>query len=239
MTAANEEVRRKSPNIMRASMSNLLEKATKQARDLGHRIDSPWTTSERGQSNHCLKCGRFVGLIFDPEEVYGTALNASCEEVRIPRKSHLVESAQVHNHSGRRLKSGDATLGVYIVALPWVIFSLGGWPLFLYLLLGLTSVLLCLDQRELRGRMRKWRVACAARVAMPRQKKFGLNPRELEIISAVVVGYSDKKTALYFKIGEQTVKYHVATICNKLGLSTRLQLAQFAVNHSLPLKEIV
>jgi Restriction endonuclease len=74
-------------------MSNLLDKATKDAGDLGHKLEAHWTTSQRGQSNHCLKCGRFVGVIYDPEEVYGTALNASREEVGIPQKSRLAESA--------------------------------------------------------------------------------------------------------------------------------------------------
>jgi hypothetical protein len=77
-------------------MSNLLEKATKDASDLGHKLEARWTTSQRGQSNHCLKCGRFVGVIYDPEEVYGTALNASCGEVGIPQDSRLADSARVH-----------------------------------------------------------------------------------------------------------------------------------------------
>ena len=71
-----------------------------------------------------------------------------------------------------------------------------------------------------------------------RQKKFGLTPRELEIVSAVVAGYSNKETAEYFKISEDTVKRHLSNIFDKLGVSTRLELALFAVNQSLPLKPI-
>ena len=71
-----------------------------------------------------------------------------------------------------------------------------------------------------------------------RQKKFGLTPRELEIVSAVVAGYSNKETAEYFKISEDTVKHHLSNIFDKLGVSTRLKLALFAVNQSLPLKPI-
>src|ERR1700751_118625 len=71
-----------------------------------------------------------------------------------------------------------------------------------------------------------------------RQKKFGLTPRELEILSAVVAGYSDKEIAEYFKISEDTVKHHLSNIFDKLGVSTRLELALFAVNQSLPLKSI-
>jgi len=65
-----------------------------------------------------------------------------------------------------------------------------------------------------------------------RQKKFGLTPRELEIVSAVVAGYSNKEIAEYFKISEDTVKHHLSDIFDKLGVSTRLELALFAVKNS-------
>jgi len=71
-----------------------------------------------------------------------------------------------------------------------------------------------------------------------RRKKFGLTPRELEIVSAVVAGFSNKEIAEYFKISEDTVKHHLSNIFDKLGVSTRLELALFAVNQSLPLKPI-
>jgi two-component system, NarL family, nitrate/nitrite response regulator NarL len=71
-----------------------------------------------------------------------------------------------------------------------------------------------------------------------KQKKFGLTPRELEIVSAVVAGYANKEIAEYFKISEDTVKHHLSNIFDKLGVSTRLELALFAVNQALPLKTI-
>jgi two-component system, NarL family, nitrate/nitrite response regulator NarL len=71
-----------------------------------------------------------------------------------------------------------------------------------------------------------------------KQRKFGLTPRELEIVSAVVAGYSNKEIAEYFKISEDTVKHHLSNIFDKLGVSTRLELALFAVNQALPLKTI-
>src|ERR1700739_30705 len=71
-----------------------------------------------------------------------------------------------------------------------------------------------------------------------RQKKFGLTPRELEIVSAVVAGYSNKEIAEDFKISEDTVKQHLSNIFDKLGVSTRLELALFAVNQALPLRSI-
>jgi DNA-binding NarL/FixJ family response regulator len=71
-----------------------------------------------------------------------------------------------------------------------------------------------------------------------KQKKFGLTPRELEIVSAVVAGYANKEIAEYFKISEDTVKHHLSNIFDKLGVSTRLELALFAVNQALPLVPI-
>jgi DNA-binding NarL/FixJ family response regulator len=65
------------------------------------------------------------------------------------------------------------------------------------------------------------------------QKKFGLTPRELEIISTIVTGYTNKDIAQKFSISEQTVKHHLTNIYDKLGVSTRLELALFAVNHRL------
>jgi DNA-binding NarL/FixJ family response regulator len=68
-----------------------------------------------------------------------------------------------------------------------------------------------------------------------RQRKFGLTPRELEIVSAVVAGFANKEIAGHFKISEDTVKHHLSNIFDKLGVSTRLELALFAVNQALPL----
>ena len=72
-----------------------------------------------------------------------------------------------------------------------------------------------------------------------RQKNFDLTPRELEIVSAVVAGYSNKEIAEYFKISENTVKHHLSHIFDKLLVCTRLELALFAVNIGLPLQPIV
>ena len=69
-------------------------------------------------------------------------------------------------------------------------------------------------------------------------KRYGLTPRELEIVSAVVAGYANKEIAQHFKISEDTVKHHLSNIFDKIGVSTRLELALFAVNQSLPFKPL-
>jgi len=66
-----------------------------------------------------------------------------------------------------------------------------------------------------------------------RQKSYGLTPRELEVVSTIVAGYTNKDIAQKFSISEQTVKHHLTNIFDKLGVSTRLELALFAVNHHL------
>lgn len=72
-----------------------------------------------------------------------------------------------------------------------------------------------------------------------RDKRFGLTPRELEVVSAVVAGFANKEIAEYFKISEDTVKHHLSNIFDKVGVSTRLELALFAVNQSLPFKPLI
>jgi two-component system nitrate/nitrite response regulator NarL len=74
--------------------------------------------------------------------------------------------------------------------------------------------------------------------ATPRRSRYRLTPRELEIISAVVAGYANREIAEHFKISEDTVKHHLSNIFDKLGVSTRLELALFAVNQALPFKSL-
>jgi two-component system nitrate/nitrite response regulator NarL len=65
------------------------------------------------------------------------------------------------------------------------------------------------------------------------ERSFGLTRRELEILSTVVAGYSNKEIARQLSLSEDTVKHHLSHIFDKLGVSNRLELAMFAVNHRL------
>jgi DNA-binding NarL/FixJ family response regulator len=62
---------------------------------------------------------------------------------------------------------------------------------------------------------------------------FDLTERELEIVETVVAGYSNKDIAKRFQISEHTVKHHLSSIFDKVGVSSRLELALFALNHEL------
>jgi two-component system nitrate/nitrite response regulator NarL len=66
-----------------------------------------------------------------------------------------------------------------------------------------------------------------------RRRAFGLTRRELEIVRMVVAGYTNKEIAEQFSIGENTVKSHLTHIFNKLGASSRVELALFAAHHRL------
>jgi two-component system, NarL family, nitrate/nitrite response regulator NarL len=62
---------------------------------------------------------------------------------------------------------------------------------------------------------------------------FGLTPRELDIVGTIVAGYSNREIARHLGISEDTVKNHLSNIFDKVGVSSRLELALFAVNHRL------
>jgi DNA-binding NarL/FixJ family response regulator len=68
---------------------------------------------------------------------------------------------------------------------------------------------------------------------MPGSKTMGLTRRELDIIAAVVEGQVNKDIAQTFHISEYTVKHHLTRIFDKLGVSNRVELAMFAINHEL------
>ncbi len=69
--------------------------------------------------------------------------------------------------------------------------------------------------------------------AVPEKKTYGLTPRELEVVTCIVEGCSNKDIAKQFTISEETVKRHLSNIFDKTGVSTRLELALFAISHKL------
>jgi DNA-binding NarL/FixJ family response regulator len=68
---------------------------------------------------------------------------------------------------------------------------------------------------------------------VPERKTYGLTPRELEVVTCIVEGCSNKDVAKQFTISEETVKRHLSNIFDKTGVSTRLELALFAIAHKL------
>ena len=75
----------------------------------------------------------------------------------------------------------------------------------------------------------------AALFPAPTQKHFGLTPREREIVGVILTGCSNNDIAAKFSISEKTVKHHLTNIFDKVGVSSRLELALFALHYKLDL----
>jgi len=73
----------------------------------------------------------------------------------------------------------------------------------------------------------------AQAAAVPERKTYGLTPRELEVVTCIVEGCSNRDIATQFTISEETVKRHLSNVFDKTGVSTRLELALFAIAHKL------
>ena len=69
--------------------------------------------------------------------------------------------------------------------------------------------------------------------APPQHKTYGLTPRELEVVGCIVEGCSNRDIAKQFGLSEETIKRHLSNIFDKTGVSTRLELALFAIAHHL------
>lgn len=65
------------------------------------------------------------------------------------------------------------------------------------------------------------------------RRTYGLTPRELEVVGAIVEGCTNRDIAKQFTLSEETVKRHLSNIFDKTGVSTRLELALFAISHQL------
>ena len=62
-----------------------------------------------------------------------------------------------------------------------------------------------------------------------------LSLREREIVACLARGESNKEIARRLDVAESTVKIHVQSILKKLNLTSRVQVAVYAVEHGLNL----
>ncbi len=67
--------------------------------------------------------------------------------------------------------------------------------------------------------------------------RFGLTPRELEVVGGVRMGESNREIATRLSVREDTIKHHLSKIFDKLGVYSRVELAVFAINHGLDAAE--
>jgi DNA-binding NarL/FixJ family response regulator len=69
----------------------------------------------------------------------------------------------------------------------------------------------------------------AARQLQPDSFEEPLTTRELDVLSLLVEGLSNKNIAARLAISDQTVKFHVASICAKLGAANRTDAVRRAI----------
>ena len=62
---------------------------------------------------------------------------------------------------------------------------------------------------------------------------FGLTRRERQILAAVASAFPNREIARRLAITEDTVKRHLTSIFDKVGVSNRVELTLFAVHHGL------
>jgi DNA-binding NarL/FixJ family response regulator len=69
----------------------------------------------------------------------------------------------------------------------------------------------------------------------PVRPRDTLTPREKTIISYLMQGWRNREIAHHLSITEQTVKNHLRTVYDKLGVSDRLELVLYAIHQRLEL----
>lgn len=74
-------------------------------------------------------------------------------------------------------------------------------------------------------------VRTPVRIEAPPVDKERFSPRERDILESLALGESNKEIARRLDLAESTVKIHVQNIFKKLNMSSRVQVALYAVEH--------
>jgi two-component system nitrate/nitrite response regulator NarL len=69
--------------------------------------------------------------------------------------------------------------------------------------------------------------------AVVANQHLGVTPREMQVIALIVAGYTNRDLAQKLNISEHTAKHHLTNIFDKLGVSNRLELVLYAIDHQL------
>jgi len=75
-------------------------------------------------------------------------------------------------------------------------------------------------------------------VALPLRPADTLTRRERSVISCLMQGWRNREIARHLAITEQTVKNHLRTIFDKVGVSDRLELVLYAIHHRMELPPV-
>jgi DNA-binding NarL/FixJ family response regulator len=73
----------------------------------------------------------------------------------------------------------------------------------------------------------------ATTLAAPQLQAEPLTPRELQVLNLVAQGLPNKGIARRLGISENTAKFHVASLCGKLGASSRTEAVTIAARRGL------
>jgi two-component system nitrate/nitrite response regulator NarL len=76
-----------------------------------------------------------------------------------------------------------------------------------------------------------------SQAVVPHRQTYGLTPRELDIVGSIVGGCANRDIAKQHNISQETVKRHLTNIFDKTGVSTRLELALFAMAHQVAIPQ--
>ena len=69
--------------------------------------------------------------------------------------------------------------------------------------------------------------------AATRQQRFGLTARELEVLSCLLKGPSNRAIAQQLGLSRRTVEHHISTILQKTGAQSRRELVALALKENL------
>jgi len=76
-------------------------------------------------------------------------------------------------------------------------------------------------------------LAAVATIASPGTATEPLTPREMQVLQLVAQGLPNKGIARQLGISENTAKFHVASLCGKLGASSRTEAVTIAARRGL------
>ena len=85
------------------------------------------------------------------------------------------------------------------------------------------------EARNLTPAADAWLVAATPHDDLDSDQSEPLTARELEVLELLVQGLPNKAIARSLGISDQTVKFHVASICGKLGATNRTDAARRAL----------
>ena len=91
----------------------------------------------------------------------------------------------------------------------------------------------CLDRESVPILIEALRRPVTSQKSAPSARDYGLTPHELKIVRKIANASSNKEMGQELSISERTVKHHLTNIFNKLGISSRVELAVFALKHGL------